>query len=339
MDHDGVELGKLRKIKVTVTVAGCDMTVDMTGSSEVCSGPINLPLIGTRASVEMAFKALTVPLDPANAGHMRPLTLIAPENTVVNPQYPAPTDSYGYVANTVSDLVVRALSQAIPDKCPAGTYNVFGVYLLRVDPRYGKPFIYIEPQVGGWGARANGDGQTQIFLLDGDTPNTPSEVVEARYPILVNCYTYHPDSAGLGQFRGGHGLIREYTVLTDHVYMHTFNECTKYPPWGLFGGGDGKPCYTVAWPGTPKETVLYDRQAHVGPLFAGDTVSVRSGGGGGWGDPLRRDAAMVASEARSELISAETARQAYGVVLDPETLAVDEAATHEERERRRAGSG
>jgi hypothetical protein len=86
-------------------------------------------------------------------------------------------------------------------------------------------------------------------------------------------------------------------------------------------------------------TVVQRKGARVGPLFAGDTVSVRSGGGGGWGDPLRRDAAMVASEARNELISAETARQAYGVVLDPETLAVDEAATHEERERRRAGSG
>jgi N-methylhydantoinase B len=162
-------------------------------------------------------------------------------------------------------------------------------------------------------------------------------VVEARYPILVNCYTYHPDSAGIGQFRGGHGLIRDYTVLTDHVYMHTFNECTKYPPWGLFGGRDGKPCYTVAWPGTPKETVLYDRQAHVGPLFTGDTVSVRSGGGGGWGDPLQRDPALVASEAQNELISAETARKAYGVVLDPETLEMDEAATREERARRRTG--
>jgi N-methylhydantoinase B len=337
MDHDGVELDRPRKVKVTVTVAGSDMTVDLSGSSETCSGPINIPLIGARAAVETAFKAVTAPLDPTNAGHMRPLKVIAPENTLVNPQYPAPTDSYGYVGNTLTDLVVRALAAALPEKCIAGSYQLFGIYLYRVDSRFGKPFLFVEPTAGGWGGRLNGDGQTQIFLLDGDTPNTPGEVVEARYPILVDRYTYHLDSAGVGQYHGGLGVIRDYTVLSDHVYLHTFNEGTKCPPWGLFGGHDAKPCCTIAWPGTPKERVLYDRQAHVGPLLRGDTVSVRSGGGGGWGDPLQRDPALVASEAKNELISAETARKAYGVVLDPETLEMDEAATREERARRRAG--
>jgi N-methylhydantoinase B len=143
MDHDGVELDKPRKVKVTVTVAGNSMTVDLTGSSETCSGPINLPLIWTRAAVETAFKALTVPFDPTNAGHMRPLEVIAPENTIVNPQFPAPTDSYGYVSNTVMDLVVLALAPAIPQKCAAGTYQLFGIYLYRVDARFGKPFLFI----------------------------------------------------------------------------------------------------------------------------------------------------------------------------------------------------
>lgn len=334
MDHDGVELDKLRKIKVTVTVKESDMLVDLTGSSEVCSGPINLPLIGTRAAVEMAFKALTVPLDPTNAGHMRPLQVIAPENTVVNPQYPAPTDSYGYVGNTLADLVIRALAPAMPDKCIAGSYQLFGIYLLRVDTRYGKPFLFVEPTAGGWGGRPNGDGETLIFYLDGDTPNTSGEVIEARYPILVDRYTYHLGSAGAGQYRGGLGVIRDYTVLTDHVYLHTFNESTKYPPPGLFGGGTAKPCHTVAWPGTAKEQVFYDRHAHVGPLFTGETVSVRSGGGGGWGPPLKRDPALVARDAKNELITMEIAREVYGVILDPISFEVDLAATQRERASR-----
>jgi N-methylhydantoinase B len=331
MDHDGVELDKPRKVKVTVTVAGSDMTVDLTGSSETCSGPINLPLIGTRAAVETAFKALTVPLDPTNAGHMRSLQVIAPENTIVNPQFPAPTDSYGYASNTVMDLVIRALAPAIPEKCAAGTYQLFGIYLYRVDPRFGKPFLFIEPTVGGWGGRQRGDGQSLIFYSDGDTPNTPAEVIEARYPILVGRYTYHLDSAGIGQYRGGLGIIRDYNVLTDHVYLHTFNEGTKCPPWGLFGGKAGQPCYTVAWPDTPKELVLRDRQAHVGPLFRGDTVSVRSGGGGGWGDPLQRDPALVARDVKNELLSVEAARQAYAVLLDPATYELDVDGTQRER--------
>ena len=334
MDHDGVETDKPRKIKVTVIVDGSDMTVDMTGSSEVCSGPINLPFIGARASVEMAFKALTVPLDPTNAGHMRPLKVVAPEDTVVNPQYPAPTDSYGYVGNTLSDLVVRALSPAMPDKCTAGSYQLFGVYFLRVDHRYGEPFLFVEPTAGGWGGRPHADGETLIFYLDGDTPNTPGEVIESRYPLLVQSYTYNRGSAGTGKYRGGLGVIRDYQVLTDHVYLHTFNESTKCPPWGLFDGNEAQPCHTIAWPGTEKERVLYDRQAHVGPLFTGETVSVRAGGGGGWGNPLERDPALVAKDAKNELISVEDAKRDYGVVLDATTLEVDSAATDRERANR-----
>lgn len=336
MDHDGVETDKPRRIKVTVTVAGSEMTVDLTGSSEVCSGPINLPFIGTRAAVEMAFKALTVPLDPTNAGHMRPLTVIAPENTVVNPQYPAPTDSYGYVGNTLSDLTIRALAPAMPDKCIAGSYQLFGIYLLRVDHRYGEPFLFVEPTAGGWGGRPTGDGQTLIFYLDGDTPNTPGEVIESRYPLLVQRYTYNLGSGGLGQQRGGLGVIRDYTVLTDHVFLHTFNESTNCPPPGLFGGTAAKPCHTVAWPGTDREKAFFDRQAHIGPLLTGDTVSARSGGGGGWGDPLQRDPALVARDAKNELITLAEARRDYGVVLDPASLTVDATATAQERAGRKS---
>jgi len=120
-------------------------------------------------------------------------------------------------------------------------------------------------------------------------------------------------------------------VLTNHVYLHTFNESTKYPPPGLFGGGTAKPCHTVAWPGTAKEQVFYDRQAHVGPLFMGESVSVRSGGGGGWGPPLKRDPVLVARDARNELITEEVAHEVYGVILDPITFEVDTEATQRER--------
>ena len=333
MDHDGVETDKMRKIRVTVTVEDSDLTVDLTGSSPKSVAMVRLtcPLSGREASVEMAFKALTVPLDPTNAGHMRPLRVIAPEDTVVNPQYPAPTDSYGYVGNTLSDLVVRAMAPALPDKCTAGSYQLFGVYFLRVDHRYGEPFLFVEPTAGGWGGRPHADGETLIFYLDGDTPNTPGEVIESRYPLLVDSYTYNLGSAGIGKYRGGLGVIRNYQVLTDHVFLHTFNESTKYPAWGLFEGQEAVPCHTVAWPGTDKERAIYDRQAGVGPLFDGEMVSVRSGGGGGWGNPLERDPALVVRDAKNELITIEEAQRDYGVILDPDTLAVDEAATEKER--------
>lgn len=105
---------------------------------------------------------------------------------------------------------------------------------------------------------------------------------------------------------------------------------------GLFGGQPGKPSYTKAWPVTSKELVLYDRQAHVGPLNPGDTVSARSGGGGGWGDPLKRDPYLVAQDVKNELLSVEAAHTAYGVRLDPATLTVDVDGTQRERASRRA---
>ena len=331
MDHDGVELDKMRKLKVTVTVKDSDFTVDLTGSSEVCTGPINLPFIGTQAAVQMAFKALTVPMDSTNAGHMRPLQVIAPENTVVNPQYPAPSDSYGYVGNVLPDLVIRAMAPALPERCPAGSYQLFGIYFLRVDLRYGEPFIFVEPTAGGWGGRPHADGETLIFYLDGDTPNTPSEVIESRYPLMVDSYGYNLGSAGIGKYRGGFGVVRNYRVLTDHVFLHTFNESTKCPPWGLFEGEEAIPCYTVVWPDTDKELALHDRQAHVGPMSHGETVSVRAGGGGGWGNPLERDPALVVRDTKNELSTVEDARRDYGVILDPNTLEVDLAATEAER--------
>ena len=151
----------------------------------------------------------------------------------------------------------------------------------------------------------------------------------------MDSYGYNLGSAGIGKYRGGLGVIRNYQVLTDHVFLHTFNESTKYPPWGLFNGQEATPCHTVAWPGTDKEKALHDRQAHVGPLFDGEMVSVRSGGGGGWGDPLQRDPALVARDAKNELITVEDARSDYGVILDKKTLAVDSPATKQERLARR----
>lgn len=313
LDHDGVELDKPRKLRVTVTISDGTMLVDWTGTDATATGPINNPLIGTIALAQMALKALTIPLEATNQGHMRPLTVTAPEDTIVNPGYSAPCDSYGYVAELVIHLIVRALAQAIPERCPACTYQMFGLYFYRSDPRFGKPFIFTDPVDGGGGAFPTQDGPSGlIFVGDGDVPNTPVEIIESRYPLRVERYTFNPHGAGNGQYRGGLGVIRDYVVLEDHVLLQTMNENTLYPPWGLGGGGHSGTSETLVWEGTEREQRLTGRVYLFGPLMKGDRVSARSTGGGGWGDPRQRDPELICADIRNGFITADEAEKRYG---------------------------
>jgi N-methylhydantoinase B len=312
LDHDGVELDKPRRLCVTVSVRGDTLHVDWTGTDPAATGPINNPFPGTVALAQMALKALTIPLEATNHGHMRPLIVTAPDNTIVSPSYPAPCDSYGYVGEMIVHLVVRALSSAIPERCPACSYQMFGAYFYRSDPRHGTPFIFVDPVDGGGGAFPFADGPTGlIFVGDGDVPNTPIEIIESRYPLLVRRYTINPEGAGAGQYRGGFGVIRDYEALEDYIFLQTMNENTLYPPWGLHGGGSSGISRLIVWEGTPREQVLTGRVYFFGPLMKGDRVSARSTGGGGWGDPRTREAQAIADDIRNGLITAEAAAATY----------------------------
>ena len=294
MDHDGIQLDRRLRLKCAVTVAGESMHIDWAGSDEVAAGPVNNPFVGTVALCQTVLKALTMPFDPMNHGHMRPLTVSAPEHTIVHPQYPAPCDSYGLVAEMVLHLVIKALSQAIPERCPACSYQMFGIYCFRTEPRHGQPFIYIDPLSGGGGALPHDDGPSGlIFVGNGDAPNTPCEIIETRYPLRVNRYTFNLEGAGAGQYRGGFGVIRDLEMLEDNVLIQVMNENTHDRPWGLHGGESAGVSQVIVWEGTPREQVLTERVAYFGPLHTGDRISVRSTGGGGWGDPAKRDPARI----------------------------------------------
>ena len=300
MDHDGVELDKPYKLAVTVSVDGDEMKVDWTGTAATVSGPTNHPFVGTVALAQTVLKSLTMPLDPMNHGHLRPLRVTAPDNTAVSPLYPAPTDSYGYVGEMIIHLMVKALSQAIPERCPAATYQMFGCVLYRMDPRHGKPFIFIEPLDGGGGAFPHADGPNAlVFVGDGNAPNTPTEVIEGHYPLRVLRHTFNLEGAGAGKYRGGLGVIREYEMLEDNILIQTMNENTINTPWGLYGGEDAGVSKLVAWAGSDKEELITQRVYLYGPFNKGDIVSQRSAGGGGWGDPKERDPALIEYDLRN----------------------------------------
>jgi N-methylhydantoinase B len=317
LDHDGVLKDVRRTVAVTLTVAGDRIRVSFDGTGETAHGPINMPTIGTRSSVRAAVKGLLMPTDPTNEGHFLALDFDLPPGLMVTPQRPAPCDSYGYLGVVLMELTIRAMSQAIPERCPAGSYQLFGVYLFRVDPRDGTPFIFIDPIDGGHGARPDGDGPSLIFLADGDTPNTPIEIVETRYPIRCDRHAFLPGVEGAGTYRGGLGIVRDFRVLEQGTYMQCAIENTKdMLARGLDGGRDADASRIVVWPGTEKEHVMQERTSFFGPLEPDDVVSVRSGGGGGWGSPSERDPEQVAQDVRDELLTKAEARRLYCVVLE-----------------------
>ena len=307
MDHDGVELDKPYKLAVTVAVDGDEMLIDWTGTAATVKGPTNHPFVGTVAMAQTVLKSLTMPHDAMNHGHMRPLKVTAPANTAVSPSYPAATDSYGYVGEMVIHLIVKALAQAIPERCPACSYQMFGGVMYRMEPQHGEPFIYIDPLAGGAGAFPHADGPSGlIFVGDGNAPNTPTEVIEGRYPLRVLRHTFNLDGAGKGKFRGGFGVTREYQMLEDNILIQTMNENTIDRPWGLYGGDAAGVSELTAWTGTERERKIRGRVYFYGPFHKGDIITQRSAGGGGWGDPAERDPALIEYDRRNGYVPSDS---------------------------------
>ncbi len=336
MDHDGVVKGEHPRIEVHVTIDGDRVRVGFEGTSPATRGPINVTALGTRSAVRVALKALLAPHDRTNEGHFMAIDFDLPPGLAVSAERPAPSDSYGYVATCVEEMTFAALSRALPERCPAGGYALTGAFFFRVDPRLGVPFICIDPMDGGNGGQFAADGPTLMMFPNGDVPNTPVEVVETRYPAMrLERFALRPEVSGPGKHRGGMGTIRDYRVLEPGVMMQTVTENT-YDPLGkgLAGGGTGGVGGIVVWPGTEKEVRLAERVTYFGPFDAGDRVSVRSPGGGGWGPPSEREPGRVAEDVRDELLTREEAASLYLVALR-EDLTVDKPET----ERLRVSSG
>lgn len=331
LDHDGVDLTSRPRVCVQVAVSGDRLHLTFEGTSPAARGPINDP--GARCDVRCAIKGLLAPHDPGNEGHVMAIDFDLPPGLLVSPERPAPVDSYGYVGVALIELVIRAMAAAMPERCPAGGYQIFGVDLFRIDPRDGEPFVFTDVHPGGAGARPARDGPTLIFSGDGDTRNTPIEVIETRYPIRCERHELLPALAGAGKIRGGPGVARDFRILESGVFMQYTVENTRDPlAKGLEGGGDGRPGFLVLRPGAADESRMDERVTYWGPFEAGDVVSVRAGGGGGIGDPRDRDPGMVASDVRDGFVDRAGAEETYGVVLSSDGgAAVDEEATRRRR--------
>jgi N-methylhydantoinase B len=333
LDNDGVELDRRLNVAVTVKVRGDEIEFDLTGTDGPCQGPLNANRHITRSELSLVFKTLTTPTEPANDGHFRPLKVTVPDGCLLDAQRPSPTLLAFVPLELLIDLVRKALADAIPEKVTAADYGRCCVmHAAGRSPRDGSFIIIADTEGGGWGAKPFGDGENA--LLFGDIRVIPVEVLEHKYPVILDRFALREDSGGPGTFRGGLGVVKDYR-LTDELELLTGYDRHDCPPWGLFGGQAGAP-NTIVVTRVDGSTDEF-RKATEYRLAAGDVVSFRTGGGGGYGDPMDRDPARVLRDVVGGYVSVESAREDYGVVLTDGGLGVDRAATSAARAERLVG--
>ena len=337
IDDDSLNLNqKNLPIRVTVTIADSEMSVDLTGSQKQNQGPINCGLATTISAVRVAFKCVTTPWVPVNEGSFRPLSVIVPEDSMFNVKYPAPVCEFGMHLMTLIDTILKALAPAVPKKVPAGHYADLGVLAIwGLDSRRNKDYIHLDSSSGGWGACEGRDGEsTLIAIIDGDSKNYPAELVEHNFPLRILQFSLYQDSGGPGEFRGGLGHVRDFEVLSPGTRCLTTIDRHEYEPWGLYGGKEGAVNNAVLNPGTPQQKAI--RKVSNFPLTRGDIVRIISGGGGGWGEPWKRDPSRVLEDLREGYVSLQGATSDYkvGVTSSRGSFALD----HQETSRLRSAA-
>ncbi len=324
-------------LPLKLTVAGDTLTADFTGASPQVPVPVNSTLAVTAASVFIAVKSIFDPDAPLNQGSFRPIEVIAPEGTIVNVTRPAPAGSHGEIRKRVIATMVGALSQVVPDKvagdlCRSSFHNLLGGY----DTRAGREWVHYEWSGGGNGGFAEADGPSAMAPFDwGDLVTVqPSEVIESRFPLLVEASELDTDSGGAGRSRGGLAMRRRIRLTAPDAKYSLLSDGAIVPAFGVLGGHSGKPL--GSWVVTTDNTEEpFATPGKVGGHIVeeGERVVLRSAGGGGYGNPLDRPAMSVAEDFRLGYISESALTHVYGVVID-DAGDVDRQATSELRQQR-----
>jgi len=321
---DGIgEAPEPLKIAVRVSVRGDEVEVDFTGTSAQVQGAINCPIAMARSSAYCAIRCVTSPDIPNCEGYMRPLRIHAPEGTILNPVLPAACAARGVMGYRVFDAIMGALWQVVPERVVAGGEG--GPTLFSVGGYHqGRPFVLTEVMVGTWGARAAKDGVEGVSNPAANLSNQPVELIEAELPLEVVRYGMVQDSGGAGARRGGLAFVREFRLLADEAVFTTRADRRDHRPYGFAGGQPGRGSQNIlitgkgerALPTMPMEALKWK---------AGDVFRHVSAGGGGYGDPLARDPALVLADVLDGKVSPHAARELYGVVIEKDSI--DETAT------------
>jgi N-methylhydantoinase B len=310
IDDDGFE-DRLIKIAVTVTIRGDQVKVDFTGTDQERKSGVNTVPSNPISATYFAVKGIVDPSIPVNAGCYRPIEIYIPPKTIINPSPSAAIGAGNETWQRIAETLISAFAKANPEITKAPSHGCMNnVVFGGIDPRNERPYTYYETIGGGEGARFNKDGMDCVHVLGTNTMNTPVEVLEMYYPLSIEEYESIPDSGGPGKYRGGLGIKRKYKVH-DHTSILTVNtDWIKQKPNGLLGGGPGYKTRIVFNEGTEKEMVPPFCKV-IRNMQSGETFTIYTGGGNGYGPPVERPVDLIKEDIRNEKVSPEKAKKLY----------------------------
>lgn len=328
--YDGKNIGSKYQIRTKITVADDDITFDFSETDAQTNGFVNGTFTSSASAVILTFLQMVNPDIPHNDGMARPIKLIIPEGTILNASYPAATTFGNHLCPATADAIIRALAPVIPERVTAGWNNLLCGLVNGKDPRKNAPFVDIIflGMKGGSGGTYGFDGYDHIGMIDasGGVLAQDYEMFEQQDPHLLKKHEYLMDSAGAGQWRGGLGVETEFSLDGEDMKVITFGDGDVETAFGLFGGKNGT--LNIIELRYPDGTTHVPLSKELVPDVPTGTVWYQqAGGGGGYGDPMLRPVEKVLKDVKNSVVSVEKARQDYGVVVNAETLTVDEAAT------------
>lgn len=324
LDNDGIVDAPL-KIALDLTVAGETMTLDFSRSAPPCAGPVNIARSTAIASCYVALKHVFRDV-PANAGCLEPVTFVIPEASILSAAAPKPVGGYTETILRVIDVVFQVLAQAAPERVNGCAYGTINALSLAGHRRDGRRWVMFSFFGGGLGGSPESDG-----LNHGNAPIStatipPLEILEAAYPVMFARWSLRPDSGGPGTHRGGLGAIYEIELLEENADVFLFGERGKFPPPGVVGGRPAAANRFAYQRGATFATPPQISKMVGIAIKRGERLVLETPGGGGYGDPYRRDPAAVARDVRLGYVGVEAARTQYGVAVDAAGR-IDAAAT------------
>lgn len=340
-DNDGVVDAPLT-VSLALAVSGSDLTFDFTGTSPAAVGPMNISDTTTKTMCLVALKHV-FPDVPVSGGAFRPTHFVIPDRSILAAKYPSAVGGTTDVTQRIVDVVFGALAQAIPELTPAAPFGTTGVATVSgTHPDTGRYYVAVYPYPGGYGGSRASDG-----LVNGTPPGSMAkfmsvEMSEHRYPVRFDYFGIREGSGGPGLHRGGCGTRYGIRTLSDAV-VSILGDRVDHTPFGVQGGGPAAPNLVRLSTGGRDWVPPMRSKAEKVPFAAGDAFHLGSPGGGGFGDPLERDPALVEADLNDGLIDRATAEAVHGVViaaertvLDRPVYSIDPDATTRRRDRIRA---
>ena len=313
---DGHHPGTEFTIRVRIEVDDRKITFDYSETDDQTDGFVNGTFTSSASATILTFLQMVNPDIPHNEGMIQPIEMVIPEGTILNASYPKATTFGNHLCPPNADAIIRALAPVIPERVTAGWNNLLCSLTTGIDPQSREPYVDIGFMglKGGSGAMKGTDGYDHIGMIDasGGVLDQDYEMFEQMTPHHLVRHELLPDSAGPGQWRGGLGVVTEFTIGSDDTQLVTFGDGDFEPAFGLFGGHESI-LNTIELRLPDGSSLVPKNKDLITGLPQGTFYHQIAGGGGGYGDPVKRDREVLQEEVKNGIISPQKARDVYGL--------------------------